>query len=61
MSDLIAALGLVLVIEGLLWAAFPALTVRMLQTVTGTPEPILRVVGVVTLALGVLIVWIVRG
>lgn len=61
MSDLIAALGLVLVIEGLLWAAFPALTVRMLQAVTGTPEPMLRVVGVVTLALGVLIVWIVRG
>ena len=61
MSDLVAALGLVLVIEGLLWAAFPSLTTRILQSVVGTPEMVLRVCGVVAIALGVLIVWLVRG
>jgi uncharacterized protein YjeT (DUF2065 family) len=61
MSDLVAALGLVLVIEGLLWAAFPSLTTRILQSVTETPEPVLRIFGVAAIALGVLIVWCVRG
>ncbi|MBN9268387.1 MAG: DUF2065 domain-containing protein [Hyphomicrobium sp.] len=61
MSDLVAALGLVLVIEGLLWAAFPSLTTRILQSVVETPEAVLRITGVVVLALGVLIVWLVRG
>jgi uncharacterized protein YjeT (DUF2065 family) len=61
MSDFIAALGLVLVIEGLLWAAFPSLTTRILQSVGDTPEPVLRVCGVAAIALGVLVVWLVRG
>jgi uncharacterized protein len=61
MSDLVAAFGLVLVIEGLLWAAFPSLTTRILQTVAETPEPAMRLFGVVTIALGVLVVWLVRG
>lgn len=61
MSDLVAALGLVLVIEGLLWAAFPSLTMRILQAVGEAPEPALRLFGVGAIALGVLIVWLVRG
>jgi uncharacterized protein len=61
MSDLIAALGLVLVIEGLLWAAFPWLATRILQSVVETPEPVLRFSGVAAIALGVLVVWMVRG
>ena len=61
MSDLVAALGLVLVIEGLLWAAFPSLTTRILESVGGTSESVLRFCGVGAIALGVLIVWLVRG
>lgn len=61
MSDLVAALGLVLVIEGLVWAAFPSLMTRILQTVAETPEPAMRLFGVASIALGVLIVWLVRG
>jgi hypothetical protein len=61
MSDLVAALGLVLVIEGLVWAAFPSLTTRILQAVAETPEPAMRLFGVASIALGVLIVWLVRG
>jgi uncharacterized protein YjeT (DUF2065 family) len=61
MSDLVAALGLVLVIEGLLWAAAPTLATRMLYAAAETPEQILRFVGLVAIGLGVLVVWLVRG
>lgn len=61
MSDLIVALGLVLVIEGLLWAAFPRAGVKLLETATATPEHSLRAAGALAVAAGVLIVWLVRG
>ena len=61
MSDLAAALGLVLVIEGLLWAAFPSMATRFLQAVAETPETAMRLLGVLSIALGVLVVWLVRG
>lgn len=61
MSDLIAALGLVLVIEGLLWAAAPTLATRMLYAASETPEQVLRFFGLLAIGLGVLIVWLVRG
>lgn len=61
MSDLFAAFGLVLVIEGLLWAAFPALALRMLTTAAATPETALRVAGLLAIGVGVGVVWLVRG
>ena len=38
MSDLIVGFGLVLVIEGLLWAIAPHLGIRMLEAAQATPE-----------------------
>lgn len=61
MTDLIVALGLVLVIEGLLWAAFPRLGLRMLVAAAEMPEQVLRLAGALAIALGVLVVWMVRG
>jgi uncharacterized protein YjeT (DUF2065 family) len=61
MTDLIAASGLVLVIEGLLWAAAPALGLRLLIAAAKMPEPQLRVAGALTMAVGVVVVWFVRG
>jgi uncharacterized protein YjeT (DUF2065 family) len=61
MSDLIVALGLVLVIEGLLWAAFPRVGLRMLVTASEMPEQALRLAGALAIALGVLVVWVARG
>jgi uncharacterized protein YjeT (DUF2065 family) len=61
MSDLIVAIGLVLVIEGLLWSLFPGLGRRLLETSAGTPESSLRMAGAVAVALGVAVVWLVRG
>jgi uncharacterized protein YjeT (DUF2065 family) len=61
MSDLIVAIGLVLVIEGLLWSLFPGLGRKLLETSAGTPESSLRMAGAVAVALGVAVVWFVRG
>jgi hypothetical protein len=61
MADFIAALGLVLVIEGLVFAAFPAASKRAMALMFETPESQLRAVGVVSAVLGVLVVWLARG
>jgi uncharacterized protein YjeT (DUF2065 family) len=61
MLDFLAAIGLVLVIEGLVFAAFPATAKRAMAAVQESPEGSLRVVGIVSAVLGVFIVWLVRG
>jgi uncharacterized protein YjeT (DUF2065 family) len=61
MSDVLVAIGLVLVLEGLLWAAAPHLAIRLLATAAQTPEQALRVAGAAAIAVGVVIVWLVRG
>ena len=61
MSDLIVAIALVLVIEGLLWSLFPGLGRKLLETSAGAPESSLRMAGAVAVALGVAVVWLVRG
>lgn len=61
MSDFLAAIGLVLVVEGLVYGGFPGLAKRLATEVLTTPENILRVGGLVSIAAGVGIVWLVRG
>jgi uncharacterized protein YjeT (DUF2065 family) len=61
MTDLLAAGGLVLVIEGLLWAAAPRLGLRLLVAAAQMPEARLRAAGALTMAAGVAVVWFVRG
>jgi len=61
MSDFLVALGLVFAFEGLVFAAFPAKVKRAMTSVLETPDGVLRVVGLVCAAIGVLLVWLVRG
>lgn len=61
MNDLIVALGLVLVLEGLLWALAPQLARRFLEMAAGTPDASLRLAGWAAVAAGAVIVWLVRG
>lgn len=61
MSDLIVAFGLVMVIEGLLWAAAPQLGFKMLAAAAQMPEQTLRTAGAVAMAVGFAIVWLLRG
>jgi len=61
MNDFAVAFGLVLVIEGSLWALSPRLGRKLLETAAEMPEPSLRMVGAVAVAAGVLVIWLVRG
>ncbi|WP_068314789.1 DUF2065 domain-containing protein [Polycladidibacter hongkongensis] len=61
MNELIVAVGLVFVLEGLLYALFPAQLKGMLLRMQEMPEGSLRVGGAVFVAFGVLIVWLIRG
>lgn len=61
MSDFLVAFGLVLVIEGVIFAAFPEMTKRAIATVLQTPDTVLRIVGVMSALCGVILVWLVRG
>ena len=61
MKDVGTAIGLILALEGALYALFPDAMRRMAQQVMQAPGDTLRVVGVISAALGVAIVWLVRG
>ena len=61
MKDFLVALGLVLAIEGIVFAAFPAHLKRAMESVLNTPETWLRIVGLGSAVLGVLVIWLIRG
>ncbi|OBQ86787.1 MULTISPECIES: DUF2065 domain-containing protein [unclassified Mesorhizobium] len=61
MQDFLAAIGLVLVIEGLVYGGFPALARKLAAEVLSLPENVLRIAGLAAIAIGVAIVWLVRG
>ena len=60
-SDLITALALVLVIEGALYALFPDAMKRAVMSIADMPATILRNAGLIAAAVGVTIVWLIRG
>jgi hypothetical protein len=61
MYDFLAALGLVFMIEGLIFAAFPGHAKRAVASVLETPEATLRAIGIGSAVVGLLVVWLVRG
>ncbi|KKB13029.1 hypothetical protein VE25_04135 [Devosia geojensis] len=61
MSDFLAALALALVMEGLLYAAFPEQMKRMLATLMALPASHLRTGALAYALVGLVLLWIVRG
>jgi uncharacterized protein YjeT (DUF2065 family) len=61
MEDFLAALGLVLVLEGVLYALFPEGMQRMMAAALTISPAMLRGGGLVAAAAGFGIVWLVRG
>ena len=61
MSDLAVAFGLVLVIEGSLWALAPRFGRKMLEATAEIPETSLRLGGALAVAAGVGLIWMIRG
>ncbi len=59
MDDLLAAMGLVLVIEGALYALFPQAMINTMRRLPEIPPASLRMMGLASVALGWLLVkWI---
>jgi len=61
MTSLAVAFGLVLVIEGTLWALAPGLGRKFLEATTDMPESSLRLAGALAVAAGVFLIWVVRS
>lgn len=61
MNDFFAALGLVLVIEGVLFAAAPGAAKRSCANILATPDAVLRGVGLAAAVLGIGVIWLIRG
>jgi len=60
-QDLLTALSLVLVIEGIAYALAPDGMKRMAAAVAQTPPRPLRLAGLAAAVVGVSLVWLIRG
>ena len=61
MNDFLVAIGLVLCIEGMLYALAPGVVRRMAEQLPMLSDGALRAGGLAAAIIGVIIVWIVRG
>ena len=55
------AIGLVLIVEGLVYALAPSLVEELLDTLRALPLETRRVMGLVALAVGVVMVWLAKS
>jgi uncharacterized protein len=60
MEDFLAALALLFVIEGLLFAAFPNATRRAMLEASRTPDDLVRRIGVICAVAGIAGLYVVR-
>jgi uncharacterized protein YjeT (DUF2065 family) len=60
MRDLVAALGLAVAIEGLVFASFPDAVKRAMMDAAQSPRERMRLVGLGSAVLGVAVVWAAR-
>jgi uncharacterized protein len=60
MEDFLAALALLLVIEGLLFAAFPNATRRAMLEASQTPDGMVRKIGLISAVVGIISLYAVR-
>ncbi len=61
MSELLTAIGLVLVLEGVLYAIAPGGMKNVMRSALETSDQTLRAAGLFAAVLGVFLVWIIRG
>lgn len=61
MATIFLALGLVLIVEGLVWVLAPSLFERLLETLREMPEMARRQVGALALVTGLIFLWIAKA
>lgn len=60
MKDFLVALGLVIVIEGLIFSIAPNFAREAMKKAAETPIERMRLVGIISAVLGVAMIWLVR-
>ncbi|MGP6086620.1 DUF2065 domain-containing protein [Antarctobacter jejuensis] len=60
-SDIILGIGMVLVIEGLVYALAPSLVERLLEALRILPLEQRRMIGLLSVVSGVAVLWIAKG
>ena len=59
-ADFLIGVGVLFVLEGLMFAASPAWMRRAMKSAMATPDNILRVVGIDSAVVGLILIWVVR-
>ena len=59
-TDFLIGVGILFVLEGLMFAASPAWMRRAMKSALATPDNILRIVGIVSAVVGLVLIWFVR-
>ena len=59
-ADFLIGVGILFVLEGLMFAASPAWMRRAMKSALATPDNILRVVGIGSAVAGLILIWLVR-
>ena len=60
MLDFLSAIGLIFILEGLLLFSSPKRLKKILQIITIYPENKIRIIGGVSVLLGIVLLWIIR-
>lgn len=60
LTDFLIGIGIVLVLEGLLFAAIPGWMRQAMKSAMLTPDNILRAVGLASAVIGLILIWLVR-
>ena len=58
--DFLVGLGILLMLEGLLFAASPSWMRKAMKSAIASPDNILRVIGLVSAVAGLILIWLVR-
>jgi uncharacterized protein YjeT (DUF2065 family) len=59
-GDFLIGVGILFVLEGLLFAAIPSWMRRAMKSALATPDNLLRIVGIVSAVGGLILIWLVR-
>ena len=60
MIDFLSAIGLIFILEGLLLFSSPKRLKKILQIITIYPETKIRIIGGISVLLGIVLLWIIR-
>jgi uncharacterized protein YjeT (DUF2065 family) len=59
-ADFLIGLGILFVLEGIMFAAAPGLTRRAMESALASPEHVLRMIGIGSAIAGLVLIWLVR-